>query len=861
MAKPPDLSESTDNEEAGLFAAFLEQWHAGEARIEDLCERHPEHKDVFHRWWSRLVTVGEVTTGGEVARTAGPKTRRLGRFELLEEIGRGGQGTVYLAEDTRLRRRVALKVLVGFDTTSGERTARFVREAEMAARLDHPGLCTVYEAGVEDDVPYISMRYVEGETLADRIEQTRSQSSSSGLGTSREFLNDTLLMAEQIARALHAAHEAHLIHRDIKPRNIMVTKEGVPVILDFGLARDLGGDLTTLTATGQVFGTPAYMSPEQVSGQVESLDGRTDIFSLGTTIYELLTLRRPFEAPTREGLSRAILAHEPSDPRKIDPTLPADLSVVLLTALDKDPNRRYATALDFAEDLRRVRVSEPILARPAGPLLRLKRWAVRRPAVATTSAALFVLLVGGIALTSFFLAEARRLNADYRLMADTKRLETIKEDAETFLPLTEDKRAALETWLDQARRLLSRLPVHRSKLRALQSQAQRVEPEEGSSSRWRFEDSELQWRHDVIAELVEDLESFSDRQTGLFARVEEWLDFVETVRDCTLVKSAAAWEAAMASIADQALCPDYEGLSVAPQLGLIPIGRNPHSELWEFAHLRTGVPAERRPDGSLIVTEDTGLVFVLLPGGTFDMGSDTPWPGRAGGEFRVAAEREGPRHQVTLAPFFLSKYEMTQGQWTRFTSRNPSGYPPEVEIRGHRATLAHPIESVSWNECARLAREMGLLLPTEAQWEYAARAGTTTAWSTGQRVRSVTGYANLADAFAKREIPVGFEFWEKWLEDGHVLTAPVGHYRPNLFGLHDMIGNVREWCRDRFGLYSQFKPRPGDGERICKAPARVFRGGSFRYPADVARSAQRFALQPDRSQDDLGLRPALSLRP
>lgn len=315
----------------------------------------------------------------------------IGSYRLLGELGRGGQGIVYLAEDLRLRRRVALKVLPSLGLQAQELAPRFQREAEVASRLDHPGICAIYEAGAADGMLYIAMRYVEGRTLAAHLDATRGPATArTGVPASRREIDATLELFEKCALSLHHAHESGVVHRDVKPTNVLIDGRGEPVILDFGVAR--GRDDAALTRTGEFLGTPAYASPELLAGRRTDVDRRTDVYSLGVSLYEALTGRRPFEAPTPEGLFQAILTSEPPDPRRLNRALSADLRVVLETALEKDVRRRYATALDLALDLRAVRRREPIRARPAPAARRLVRWAQRAPA----RAALVLVLATGL---------------------------------------------------------------------------------------------------------------------------------------------------------------------------------------------------------------------------------------------------------------------------------------------------------------------------------------------------------------------------------------------------------------------------------------------------------------------------------
>jgi formylglycine-generating enzyme required for sulfatase activity/serine/threonine protein kinase len=834
---------------------------------------------------------------------------RIAHYRILRELGRGGQATVYLAEDTSADRKVALKVLDS--RPAGDRIAfeRFRREAAIASKLDHPGICTVYDAGEDRGVLWIAMRYVEGQTIANEIATARSEGLDAGGSfidlsqgatpqasarpnhgveppsgpRTQAAIERTLLLFEKAARALHAAHEAGVIHRDIKPGNIMVTREGEPVILDFGLAQEVEGDQPTLTMTGDIMGTPAYMSPEQIAAQRIRIDRRSDVYSLGVSLYECLTLRRPFDEPTRERLYQAILTKSPTDARELNAALPADVRVVLETALEKDRDRRYQTALVLAEDLERLRKRTRILAKPVGPFVRLMRWSRRNPALATSIAGLFVALVTGLTVALVLLDETRREReqkqaalSDYDRLGDSSRLERLQAEANELWPAEPGNIRAMKAWVDQAATLASRLPGHRAALEELRKGGVQVLPasrpaeSRGASSRpiWQFPSDAAQFKHDTTARFVSDMATFvdPDPKVGVIASVRERLAFAERVGPETLVKHEARWAEAIRSIAGEAECPKYRGLKITPQLGLIPIGRDPESGLWEFAHLQTAssesdpIP-KRGPDGRLVVTESMGLVFVLLPGGTFKMGAIRPGADHKPSDPNVdsdAVANEAPITDVPLGPFFMSKYEMTQAHWRRLVGTNPSRYGPG-ELFGQKAVdLRHPVEQVSWEDCDTWFVRLGLTLPTEAQWEYAARAGTTTKVWTGSGTDGLSKAANLADEFLRKNGGLPSWRYESW-DDGYACHAPVGSFAPNPFGLHDVLGNVYEWCRDWNGAYT-IPPRPGDGLRDHSAlKERALRGGSWNYDLPVARSSYRGGRAPGYRNFSIGIRPARSL--
>ena len=385
---------------------------------------------------------------------------------------------------------------------------------------------------------------------------------------------------------------------------------------------------------------------------------------------------------------------------------------------------------------------------------------------------------------------------------------------------------------------------------------------------YEFADPRDAWWHAQLTDLVGDLNDFVDPRIGLdsfgTAPGHGWgiprrAEFARTLdeRSVSGADAKRRWSEAIDAIATS---PLYDGLALKPQLGLLPIGADPLSGRWEFWHLASGDEPTRGPDGSLEVADSMGLVLVLIPGGTFWMGDQKTDP--AGRHYDPnAADDEGPVHAVSVSPFLLSKFEMTQSQWERFTGSNPSGEVPGWSIARRRITPRHPVTHVSWNEAMLTLPKLGLVLPTEAQWERAARGGTETRWSSGDEKQSLEGAVNIADQSATKAGAI----WKSvgdWpeLNDGWASTSPVGSYRANPYGLHDCHGNVEEWCRDAYDrdYYAESPERDpcrgAEGRRNGSS-----RGGGYEATAWSARSAQRNGHPRETGSSVVGLRPAREL--
>ena len=309
-----------------------------------------------------------------------PMLGELGDYELLEEIGRGVQGVVFRARQKSLNRTVALKVISLGQWASKAHLKRFRREAEAAASLDHPGIVPIYEVGERDGSCYFSMKFVEGGQL-DEVARREPMP-----------IRRAVELIAKVARTVHYAHEHGILHRDIKPGNILLDAKGEPHLTDFGLARLVESE-SSVTHTLDILGTPSYMAPEQAVGNNAAVSSVTDVYGIGAVLYQLLTGHAPFAGGATYETIRLLLDTEPRQPRQLNPKIDRDLSTICLKCLEKDPKRRYSSALALAEDLERWLKHEPIAARRVGPLVRGKKWVRRNPSIAVMAAMLLALAV------------------------------------------------------------------------------------------------------------------------------------------------------------------------------------------------------------------------------------------------------------------------------------------------------------------------------------------------------------------------------------------------------------------------------------------------------------------------------------
>jgi serine/threonine protein kinase/Tfp pilus assembly protein PilF len=424
---------------------------------EELCRQFPEYSELIGSLLRPRLSDPSTAAAGAGTET-GPRTSTAGDrtapavpgYEVLEEVGRGGMGVVYKARQLRLKRLVALKMILAGPQADEGVLARFRLEAEAVARLQHPNIVQIYEIGEIDHLPYLALEFVEGGGLDRRL-----------VGTPQEPRAAAALL-EPLARAMHFAHEKGIVHRDLKPANVLLAlpasfsrgsenraevprfseprlnEEAVPKITDFGLAKHLDGD-PGATQSGAVVGTPSYMAPEQAAGKVKEVGPAADTYALGAILYEALTGRPPFKGTTPLVTLEQVISQEPVAPRRLQPAIPRDLETICLKCLEKEPAKRYASALDLALDLRRFLDGEAIQARPASTLARARRWMRRRPALAVL---LLLLSLAPVALLALLLWHDRDLAVKLDQARTSAALNQRRADGEELLRKGQAARSA-----------------------------------------------------------------------------------------------------------------------------------------------------------------------------------------------------------------------------------------------------------------------------------------------------------------------------------------------------------------------------------------------------------------------------------
>jgi serine/threonine protein kinase/dienelactone hydrolase len=739
---------------------------AGESvPVEEYLRRYPELAGL----------PGSTTSDGHGS--AAMPLRRLGDFEIIRELGRGGMGVVYEARQVSLNRKVALKVLsAGLGLTS-KAVQRFRREAEAAAKLHHTNIVPVYATGEQDGTHFYAMELIDGPSLNHVIRQLRQAPKdgpagldpapselaagdlapsgaalagthakspdtvsaaagghSSQLSSAGQYFDTVARMTADVADALEHAHQHGVIHRDIKPANLLLSPDGRLSVNDFGLARLL--EQPGVTMTGEFMGTPLYMSPEQITAGRTPLDHRTDIYSLGATLYELLTLRAPFAAEQRDLVLAQILHKEPVLPRRLNRKVPVDLETICLKALEKDPDRRYSTAQAMAEDLRRYLNRFAIVAKRVGPVARLIKLA-RRHKLATAAGAVMLLLASAAGVTTWLYHRGQQ--------------EIARQEANTQAAREEVDRARRKNEAMQKVRHVERLIKEQKFREAFALLEHEVAPYLPGDQRIDELRTECSWVRSILTDPpgVDVFRKPIDDLGGAWEHLGR-----TPIEKARLAREFCYWKLEK---------PGYEtaeGFGLDHWQALIAEGDRLHIQL--------------DPQGSRL----EGMVRVTAQGRLLDVSG-----------LRTRA--------VALVPFHIDRCEVTNRQFKQFVDQGgyqkkdfweqpfvKEGKPLSWEqalTEFHDATGRpgpatwelgsfpdgqgdHPVAGVSWYEAAAYAKFAGKTLPTVYDW------------------LAASGYLLAGEIIPRSNF-------------GRTGLARVGQYRGlGPFGTYDMAGNVKEWC-------------------------------------------------------------------
>jgi formylglycine-generating enzyme required for sulfatase activity len=703
-------------------------------------------------------------------------------YEILGILGHGGMGLVYRARQLKANRLVALKMIRAIEHATPQDRLRFQIETEAVARLQHPHIVQLYEVGEVRGQPFFSLEFCDGGTLTE--EQKKKPLSP----------REAAELMETLARAMHYAHLRGVVHRDLKPGNVLLAgAERLPKITDFGLAKRIDAEARDVSQSGAIMGTASYMAPEQAAGKVRDTGPAADVYALGALLYECLAGRPPFEGPQHVILVN-VLNDEPVPPSRLAPKVPRDLETICLKCLAKEPARRYASAEELADDLRRFQAGEPIRARPVGAVERTVKWVRRHAAVAALALAVLLVTLLGVAGIVW-----KYLDAEQQANKATKARDFL---VSIFQLAEKDVKGGNVTVREILAEAETRIPAE-------------------------FADQ---------PDLREDLVSTIGKvKRGIARRVPQAmiLEARGTVRlhSATGVQKAAVPQA-LVNLDDRLT------LSADAQVQLVFLS-DLHKERLKPGRevsidFKGCVPAD-----ALLERDDSVLMtFVRLPKGTFYMG----WDGR----------KKGVKTKIP-EDFEIAVHDVTQGQWEAVMGNNPiwfsrkgEGWESLPDISNEELRL-FPVEMVSWDDAQEFIKKLNekergrgyvYRLPTEAEWEYACRGGATSEEECSYHfyLDKPTNDLSSEQANFDGSRPFGKAPKGKYLER----TTRVGAYPSNKLGLCDMHGNVWQLCADAF-----------QGGSV-----RVNRGGCWRYDGSSCEAAIRDELSPTSLSSVFGFRLA-----
>ncbi len=725
-------------------------------------------------------------------------------YEILGVLGHGGMGVVYRARQLKANRLTALKMIRAVEHATPHDRVRFQIETEAVARLQHPHIVQLHEVGEVRGQPYFSLEFCDGGTLTEQLKKKPPSP------------RESAELIETLARAMHYAHLRGVVHRDLKPGNVLLTAAGAPKITDFGLAKRIDDEARDVSKSGAVMGTAAYMAPEQAAGKVRDTGPAADVYALGALLYECLTGRPPFEGAQHAVLVR-VMSEEPAPPSRLAPKVPRDLETICLKCLSKGPARRYASAEALADDLRRFLADEPVQARPVGRLERAVKWARRRPAAAALVGVTVLALVA-LAVLSANLVVARS-NAEKQAGIALEQEGTARQEAAKA---------------ERASEYLASI----FNLADAQGQGGTMTPRQILDAAEKDVPQKFADQPELRDKLLKQIGAVYDRMTA-------------TAPLAMILESRGTVQLHSTRDPNQQPVPQtllYTGdrlsLGADAQVQLVVLS-DLHKE-----RLRPGTEATIRRKGcepAEAVAErdpDILMTFVRLPKGTFYMGF--------GADDARGGVLKGVKTEIA-EDFEIAVHDVTQGQWQAVMGDNPSGFS---RLGGGRTAVKNisdeelklfPVEQVSWDDAQEFIRKLnekergsGYLyrLPTEAESEYSCRGGATSEAECSYNYYFdkptndlSSDQANFNGAFPFGNAPKG-----KYLGR----TTRVGAYPPNKLGCCDMHGNVWQWCADAFQGGS----------------SRVDRGGSWSDIAWNCCAADRSRCAPGNRYFNLGFRLA-----
>jgi len=721
---------------------------------------------------------------------------KFGRYQILSRIGAGGMGTVYLALDTKLNRHVALKV-PHFTEEDDVAIARFHREAQVAASIEHPNICPVYDINEVEGIHYFTMPYIDGVSLAHQIDPEHPWSGVRAAALVRKL---ALAMAEM--------HQRSVVHRDLKPGNIMMRKNGEPVLLDFGLARDYTSVSKTFTTSGLITGTPAYMSPEQYEGDSSKVGPPSDLYSLGVILYQLATGRPPYSGDPLTIYGR-ILRSPPPAPSRLRPDLDEAFDALCLMAMARRPEDRFASMTDFAAALEHYTADKPkslsqplepqeIFDQATTPPRSTKQFRPRSRHLGTWAALLAaVLLTGAVVGVGYWLSREKPDEEDGGPPGTSKKGEPVRE---ATLRLQAPSPVTLE-------------PGQRRKI------------------------------------------TMSVEQKDLDGAIE--LNLVDGPAGVRLVPGTVAVARDSVSVdllVEKTAAPGTRGLRLRASAG------SASDTVWLVLTV-TKAPAFQQFDNRI------GMTMVWVRPGKFQMGDNDHEGEGPAHEVEITRPLAVSVHEVTVGQFrafvddtgHITDAEKDGKGWgyDQATSKFVQGAQYGWKNAGWDQTDRHPVVNVSWNDamkfCAWLSKKDNATydLPTEAEWEFFCRAGGTSRYSCGDDMEKLIAVGNVADASFRKRFPT---FASIKGDDGFVFTAPVGRFQRNAFGLYDMHGNVWEWCKDARRVYQ--KQAVKDPVGPAEGP-RVLRGGSWFDDPENCRCSCRSDKPPSEFDVYIGFRIVL----